>query len=273
MSTTQSRHEEKGEGRNATACLYSFPGRVPPPASSQMSWGGMKTAQFFMAPDRLGNGSVHFQRFDCCPARGAESDHPDIMPAEMQPPEISSWIEKGDPLSCLGVGRFSTRPFSQRARDAGQRKIVGRSRPAGNHRQDVIDVKGGLLSVLRDAAILATVLRAVDNLMPQVFRNGHEITPRGSWHAANGGAEAKAGRPVQPDRSLRGVRSESGECPDPACRAGREGVARPLWAAAVGRDRRATQSQVERAFACSDHSFLQHATRRGKTCPSLKHNR
>ena len=59
------------------------------------------------------------------------------------------------------------------ARDAGEREILHCCLSSGNQWYDMVDVKGGFLTRLSKAAILASISCPLDHLPAQGGRNGH----------------------------------------------------------------------------------------------------
>jgi len=120
-------------------------------------------------------------------------------PLEVNVPGVAARMEELDDCSRDRIGGLSARALAQRARYARERQIVERGRPllrAWNH---VVDVERGLLSGLRQSAVLASVPGAVDDRSAEV--RGDQLMPNPpaedselGWRAASGERPARRGR-------------------------------------------------------------------------------
>ena len=88
--------------------------------------------------------------------RRCSSDDCETTPLEMASPVLATWMKKGHTATGQKVGSRTACGLAQRTRDASYREILHHGRPAHGSRYDVIDVEGGLLSLLRQAAVFAT---------------------------------------------------------------------------------------------------------------------
>jgi hypothetical protein len=85
-------------------------------------------------------------------------------PDKMLFPTLSSWMKEIRLFAGPGIDNHASCPFPQRTGNAGQRQIIGNGGAIGDHRDDVIDMKRGLLSGLRETTILTTPFGPDDHL-------------------------------------------------------------------------------------------------------------
>ena len=130
-----------------------------------------------------------------------------------------------------------------------QSQVVQQRLAARVKRNHMFNVKGGLLTLLSQASIFAPVAGALDDLVPQVRRNGHGVTRCVPSRVRLASAGGRGVLLDQPDLLLRAVRPPSIASSDPACRAKHEGALRALWGTEASPGRSATPLRT--VFACS----------------------
>jgi hypothetical protein len=91
----------------------------------------------------------------------------------MRFPRLDAGIEQGYVFACLRISRDYASALAKGARDAGEREILHCCLSSGNQWYDMVDVKGGFLTRLTKAAILASISCPLDHLPAQGGRNGH----------------------------------------------------------------------------------------------------
>lgn len=102
------------------------------------------------------------------------ANHVYPSPSEMPFPGFFAGVEECHLLAGFRIFGVLLRALPQRTMDAGKGKVFQKSRPAGDLRDDVVDVEGRSLTCRRKKAILATVYRALGYRPPQFCRNAHE---------------------------------------------------------------------------------------------------
>ena len=93
--------------------------------------------------------TVHAKRRDGDPPRGSQPGDADALPAEVVCPALPTRMKQ---WGGSARRRIDTRPsgfFPQGTRHTGQRKIVGARWAASASGNDVVDVKRGLLALVR----------------------------------------------------------------------------------------------------------------------------
>jgi hypothetical protein len=112
------------------------------------------TGRLFLT-DGEDQGTVHF---NCCvrgATRGCSSQNRETAPLEMASPTLTTWTKKGRTSAGQRGGGGTPHSFTQGTRGADYREILHHRRAACCSQHDVIDVEGGLLSLLRQAAVFA----------------------------------------------------------------------------------------------------------------------
>ena len=93
------------------------------------------------------------------------------------------------------------RPLSQRTGNAGESQIACRRWPAGRLPDDVIDVKNGFLSRLRQPTILATIAGPAHDLSPQPGGDGGHCAMRSARRRSSVKNSARLTKPSASARS------------------------------------------------------------------------
>lgn len=251
--------------------LMNFKGgwQIAPPLHSQVARWRMPTESRFLCPDFLSVRSIKTQSLYCGPARGADADDSDSIPAEMEPPRITAGMKERNSFGGSRVGGGLTRAFAKRTRDARERQIARLGRSCRIQRNNVIDVEGGFLPLLREAAILAPVSSAMNDLRAKMRGDEHEIMPLAWPGIVRANESAKEPQQGQPTPRPPASRRRSIVCPDLACRAASAGACRRLSAIGILPGRQATQSRTGCALTYSLNRCAD-VTRRVPTSPNLK---
>ncbi len=218
-------------------------------STSKMARRRMPAQTRFLSANFLSDEAIEFQSTDGRPAHRTDANRTHTVPTEVQPPRITARAEKSNVFSRAWINRALPRTLAQGTGDTGQGQIGQQSIPPGVKRNNMVNVKSGFLADLSQAAILATVAGALDNLMPQVRRDGHGVTRRALSRVRRADATGKEVLRDRPALRLRVARPQSAASSDPVCRATSEDVARPLWAGEVSPGRSATPPRIE--FVCS----------------------
>ncbi len=108
----------------------------------------MSSEQGFKGTYDLMLHAVESQRLNRSSAGSSNPNQSIARPPEMMIPLLLAWVEQPHRSAGLGIERQLTCALSQRAMDAGQRKIVQIGRTSGNHGHDMIDMKRGRLPEL-----------------------------------------------------------------------------------------------------------------------------
>ncbi len=121
----------------------------------------MSAPEFLLSTNAQNQWPVHRQRLD-----GRSSDHratgdSDTLPPEVIDPDVTPWVEETYFDTSPRVAGALPGPLSKRTRNTSQRQILSVGRPERTERQDVVDVEGGFLTFLREAAVLAAVTRSL----------------------------------------------------------------------------------------------------------------
>ena len=243
--------------------------QIATPLRSQVARWWMSAQPRFLPPNFLSVRPIETERIDCGPACGADTNDSDSIPAEVEPPRITAGMKERNSFAGSWVGGGLTRAFAQRTRDARERQIARLGRSRRLQRNNVIDVKGGFLPELREAAILAPVSSAMNDLRAKMRGDKHGITPLAWPGVVRANESAKEPRPGQPAPRPRASRRRSIVCPDLACRAASAAAYRRLLEVGILPGRRATQSRTGCALTYSLNRCAD-ATRRCPASPNLK---
>lgn len=198
-------------------------------AQSNVTRRGMPFAENFFAPDCLGHSAIQTQCRNGSATGWAKTNDASPIPAKMQTPRVAPRVEQLDFIPVFGISRFQSCAFSKRAGNARQRQVVQRRRTARIQRNDVVNVEGRFLGGLGEAAVFATVLRAVNDLTPELRRDGHAVSDDRCSVVANVAGATRADHSNQQGPLLLASRRSLGGRRCPAYRADREAAsARPL---------------------------------------------
>lgn len=104
--------------------------------------------------DRQDQRPIHGQCLDCRPTYRRSAADTDAPPAEVLAPDIATRMEQSHHLAAHGIDGSLARSLAQGAGNARERQVVGDRRTASLDRNDVVDVKGRFLTLLRQPAIL-----------------------------------------------------------------------------------------------------------------------
>ncbi len=156
-------------------------------------------------------------------------------------------MERTNVFSGAGLNRSLASAFAERAGHAGKSEMAGGRFPACVKRNDVVDVKGGFLCFLREAAVLATVCGTPDALLPQLCGHGYRGMLRGL--AVRASATVRGGQRVLQALRPRAARSPSALSPGPAYPTAHEAVSEGPWEIEVWPGRPGVPSRIERVFA------------------------
>ena len=225
------------------------PSRLGGVGLSQVPRRRVPTQARFLTANGQGDEAIEFQGIDRRSADRADPNCAHSVPAKVQAPRIAAWVEDSNVFACARVSRALSCSLAQRAGNTRQSQVVQQRLTACVKRNHMVNVKRGFLTFLNQAAILAPVASALDDLMPQVRRNGHGVTRCVPSRARRASAGGRGVPPDPPALLLRAARPPSTVFSDPACRAKYEGVGRALWGAEVSPGRSATPLRT--VFACS----------------------
>lgn len=230
--------------------------------SSQMPWWRMPTARRFFSANRLGEKPVPLQGFNCGASGGANTHNPYSVPAKVEPPRVAPRIEQTNVFTGARVNSSLAGAFTERAGHTGKSEVVENRFPACIKR-NVVDVKGGFLPFLRQAAILATVCGASDGLLPQFRGHRYGVTRRVRRLAVCASAAVRGGQQAQRVLGLRAALTRSAFSPGPVYPAAQEAASEGPSGIEIWPGQPVVPSRIERAFAYSQVLF----------CPKLTHRR
>src|SRR5438093_9627408 len=224
-------------------------GRLGGVGLSQVPRRRVPTQARFRTANGQGDEAIEFQGIDRRSANRADANCAHSVPAKVQAPRIAAWVEDSNVLACARVNRALSCCLAQRAANTRQRQVVQQRLTARVKWNHIVNVERGFLTLLNQAAILAPVASALDDLMPQVRRNGHGVTRCVPSRARLASAGGRGVPPDPPALLLRAAQPPSTVFSDPACRAKHEGAVRAHWGAEVWPGRSATPLRT--VFACS----------------------
>ena len=168
----------------------------------------MATSGGFLLTDGDDERAVHCESSHRGPTRRCKAKNANAIPLEMSSPTFSAWVKQWHLFASLGIQCLPARAFAQRARDAGEGEVVQCRGAPGGHGNDVVHVEEGFLSRLRQPAILAAILRPLDDLAAGVGRDSHALRRGGCSTSLPGAAVTTIGLPnppgLQPHASPRG---------------------------------------------------------------------
>ena len=104
--------------------------------------------------DRQDQGPIHGQCLDRRPTYRRSAPDTDALPAEVLAPDVATRMEQSHQLTAHGINSSLARCLAQGAGNASERQVVGDRRTASLDRNDVVDVEGRFLTLLRQPAIL-----------------------------------------------------------------------------------------------------------------------
>lgn len=214
------------------------------PPRSQMPRRGMPTAPEFLGTDELSGEPIQVEGLNGRASHRAETHHEDAVPPEVQPPRITARVEQRSCLAAERVGGTCPPAFAEGTRNAGQREISQRRCASSMDWDYVVNVEGRFLASLGKPAVFTARLRPVDDLAPQLRRDGHAIR---TGYRSNGAPAASGTRACQRARRvllLPASRLGSTRNHRPACPAGRGAASARLWATGTAPDRPATQASL-----------------------------
>ena len=150
--------------------------------------------------------------------------------------------------------------FLDRSFEVCASKMPWRWRPAKRDflQADCLDVVESFLAFLRQTAVFATISRALNDLVPQVLRDEHELTALGRWlvERADAGANAVRQGPPVPRPHAAPLRSDV--FLDPVCPTAHGAASRQLSAVGIWLNRRAIRSRSGRVSAYGVSTFATH---------------
>ena len=199
-------------------------------AKSNVTRRRMPFAKNFFVTDRLGHGAIQVQGRNGGAASRADADGANSIPAEMQSPRVASGIEQAGIFPGFRIMRRSFCSFAKRAGDASQREIIEGGCATSIDRRDVVNVEGGFLRSLGEAAVFAPILCAMNDLTPKLRRDGHGFSGVRCLLAASAIGEAKANHSSRSALRPRAVPQPSIGRRNPVCRADRSDVFARPWA-------------------------------------------
>jgi hypothetical protein len=139
----------------------------------------MTTARAFFLADCDDQEAIHFQQF----SRGSPCwrDAADALavPCKMIAPALAAWMKERDLGARGGIGCTESSRLSQGTRNAGQRQVSEFRCAATDHGMNMIDMKSGFLTRLRQTAIFTSVASAPHDFSPQPAGNIHVTLRRG----------------------------------------------------------------------------------------------
>jgi hypothetical protein len=91
-------------------------------------------------------------------------------------PLLLAWVEEPNRTLTSWIFRHDASSFAQGAVNTGKRQVVENCQATSGHRYDMIHMKCGGLAELRDAAVLAAILRARDDTTAETARYSHVAT-------------------------------------------------------------------------------------------------
>lgn len=239
-------------------------------ASLQMPGRRVPSTPIFFRADELRCEPIQVQSIHGRASHGTDPNNEDAVPAKMQPPGFVARIEQ---RRCFaGVRICGTRPrtLAQRTRNTSEGEVLHCGFAPSVERDDVINMKSGLLADLGNTAVFAAILRAMDDLTPEVRRDGHGFMTGDRSIAANAVSRTKVYQRVLPDRALPVFRRRSRGGLHPVCRATREVAFPLLWATENAPDHPALQVSVQWPLTYSLFVSEAQFGRVERQCPSLE---
>lgn len=129
------------------------------------------TLELLLFSDAKCQFAIHRECSDGCFPGWSESGQTYSFPLEVFIPHLGARIKKCSYFTGDRIVVVQARSLAERTGNAGKRQVFRNSFTARRDRMCVIDVKGGFLSRLREAAILAVVAGSPANESPKLRRN------------------------------------------------------------------------------------------------------